>query len=552
MWKLVIEDDEGKRTVVPLTRDDYTIGRQEGNTIRLTERNVSREHGRIRRRRSAGAGGAVGANGSNGGSARERDLFVLEDRQSYNGLFVNGLRVAHTQDLQHGDLIQIGDYRIVLQDDAASAVETAAIPITTTEIPDPKATIPMAHAFRGQDLTERPSRFVMLVGPTPGVEYPLDRERMTIGRAEDSSISINHNSVSRLHCEVHALGDGRYEIVDKGSSNGVRVNAVELKRSIIEAGDVIELGDVRFKFVGAGQIFVPGPNESQQLTAISDREAELVDPARRSWGGYALPILGAGFVGALIILGFVWFLRARANDNPNGNITQPADNDQQAVTEARKSCTADDCEAYFHLAEKLPGGSPWRETPEFRQVEGTWVEYTIKKAKGQADSTTRRSILLKAVGTPLIAEGSKKRLDEEIATLDQPSATPSQLPIAVGATGTGATATPPASAATPSATAATPTVATTVKNPPAHPTASGGAATPGTTTTPPTATTAKPTAGSNFDRASQAALNGRFGEVRTLLQPAARAGRATQDEIRLLLQACKQLHDQPCQDELKK
>ena len=69
----------------------------------------------------------------------------------------------------------------------------------------------------------------------------------------DASISVNHNSVSRLHCEVHALGDGRYEIVDKASSNGVRVNGVELRRSIIEAGDVIELGDVRFKFVGAGK-----------------------------------------------------------------------------------------------------------------------------------------------------------------------------------------------------------------------------------------------------------------------------------------------------------
>ena len=47
MWKLVIEDDEGKRTVVPLTRDEYSIGRKEGNTIRLTERNVSREHARL-------------------------------------------------------------------------------------------------------------------------------------------------------------------------------------------------------------------------------------------------------------------------------------------------------------------------------------------------------------------------------------------------------------------------------------------------------------------------------------------------------------------------
>src|SRR3954454_18122117 len=150
MWKLVIEDDEGKRTVVPLTRDDYTIGRQEGNTIRLTERNVSREHGRIKRRRNgAGAAAPPPPHASNG-----KDNFVLEDRSSYNGLFVNGLRVAHTQDLQHGDLIQIGDYRIVLQDAVASSIETAAIPITTTEPGghDVKATIPMAAAFRGQDL----------------------------------------------------------------------------------------------------------------------------------------------------------------------------------------------------------------------------------------------------------------------------------------------------------------------------------------------------------------------------------------------------------------
>ena len=41
MFKLVIQDDEGKTTVVPLIRDEITNGRKEGNTIRLTERNVS-------------------------------------------------------------------------------------------------------------------------------------------------------------------------------------------------------------------------------------------------------------------------------------------------------------------------------------------------------------------------------------------------------------------------------------------------------------------------------------------------------------------------------
>src|SRR4029079_6583960 len=138
MWKLVIEDDEGKRTVVPLTRDDYTIGRQEGNTIRLTARNVSRTHVRVKRPRNGAP----------------KDVFVLEDLRSYNGVFVNGLRVAHTQDLQHGDLIQIGDYRIVLQDDAAGTVENTTIPITTTDLSDAKATIPIATAYRGQTLTE--------------------------------------------------------------------------------------------------------------------------------------------------------------------------------------------------------------------------------------------------------------------------------------------------------------------------------------------------------------------------------------------------------------
>src|SRR2546423_12217591 len=100
MWKLVIEDDEGKRTVVPLTREGYTIGRKKGNTIRLTYRNVSRDHARLRKLN---------------GAATPQNNFGLEDLQSYNGVYMNGLRAAQTQDLTHCELIQIRHYRIVLQ-----------------------------------------------------------------------------------------------------------------------------------------------------------------------------------------------------------------------------------------------------------------------------------------------------------------------------------------------------------------------------------------------------------------------------------------------------
>src|SRR5271165_6987381 len=154
MWKLVIEDDEGKRTVVPLTRDRYSIGRKEGNTIRLTERNVSRQHAQIVRSPRAGP-----------------PAFVLEDLSSYNGVFVNGLRIGDPQELANGDLVQIGDYLIVLEDEAP-AVEVGSAAIDT------KQTLPNFGQARASTLLDRPNRLVMLAGPTPGAEFSLDRERM--------------------------------------------------------------------------------------------------------------------------------------------------------------------------------------------------------------------------------------------------------------------------------------------------------------------------------------------------------------------------------------
>ncbi len=526
MWKLVIEDDEGKRTVVPLSRDDYTIGRQEGNTIRLTERNVSRTHGRVKRNRSGNGAGHV---------------FMLEDLRSYNGVFVNGLRVAHTQDLQHGDLIQIGDYRIVLQDDAAAAAEAnATIPITTTDPSDAKATIPIAPAYRGQTLTERPNRLVMLVGPTPGVEYPLDRERMTVGRAEDASISVNHNSVSRLHCEVHALGDGRFEIVDKGSSNGVRVNAVELRRSIIEAGDVIELGDVRFKFVGAGQIFVPGPNESQQLTAISDREAELVH-TKKGFSGYLVPVLGAGLVGAVIILAFAWIIRSRTPvETVDADIRGTGEAEQAILMEAKKTCSVEDCEQAHNAVMMIPDGSPWKESADFRGIVSTWAESLLKKARDEKDPATRRAILNRILSDPKVDGVQKKQATDLMGAGEPTPPMPTDLPSA-NPKDSGAVATTTQQPPPPTPTRPTPTSHTTVTN----------ATTTATPTPQPTpAPTPKPTV-NQLERAREAALRGEPAAVRQLLETKVRNGHGTAEEARLVREACKAMGDRACSEDIK-
>ncbi len=106
MWKLVIRDDEGRQTVVPLKLDEYVLGRKQGSRIRLVERNVSRQHAKIRK----------------GGESAEAQTFTIEDLASFNGTYVNGTRLDGSRQLSHGDSIQIGDYRMVLQDDAQGDV----------------------------------------------------------------------------------------------------------------------------------------------------------------------------------------------------------------------------------------------------------------------------------------------------------------------------------------------------------------------------------------------------------------------------------------------
>ena len=100
MLKLIIEDDEGRRSIVPFARDEISIGRQEGNAIRLSERNVSRRHARLRRSGSQ---------------------ILVEDLGSSYGVRINGKRIEGEVPFNVGDLLQIGDYDLIVQNEAAEA-----------------------------------------------------------------------------------------------------------------------------------------------------------------------------------------------------------------------------------------------------------------------------------------------------------------------------------------------------------------------------------------------------------------------------------------------
>ena len=163
MVKLIISDDVGTSTVVPLVRDEVTIGRKDGNTIRLTERNVSRNHARLHR-----------ANGA----------FKIADLDSYNGITINGERVNGESDVNPGDEIKIGDYTLLVELEATVSVEVDDDEPTRVA-PTPKP--------------DSPARLVVLGEPNAGAEYSLTDNQTRLGRSDELEIPINHRSVSREH-----------------------------------------------------------------------------------------------------------------------------------------------------------------------------------------------------------------------------------------------------------------------------------------------------------------------------------------------------------------
>jgi pSer/pThr/pTyr-binding forkhead associated (FHA) protein len=343
MYKLIIEDDEGKTTVVPLIRDEITIGRKEGNTIRLTERNVSRRHARLMRQN-----GAV----------------YIEDLSSYNGIKVNGDRIAGRIAINEGDRVQIGDYQLALKLDKSAAapgaptaevgnekttpfirgsgdngVPTSMIELQpTVQSPLPNAGMPPPGAAPAADA---PARLVVVSSNFAGQEFVIDKAAVVIGRTDENDVVINHRSISRHHAKV-VRENGHFHIIDLQSANGVRVNGEEYGKVELRKGDLIDLGHVRLRFVAPGEDFV------------FDRDAQVVDVGG---GGKSKAGLFAA-LGVVLLLGVggvvAWMKMGKGE---GGGATAANDGDKTAkvaklLLEADKALKGEDWDAAIGKCEE--------------------------------------------------------------------------------------------------------------------------------------------------------------------------------------------------------
>ena len=82
-----------------------------------------------------------------------------------------------------------------------------------------------------------------------GTEHRMTATALRIGRGKDNDLTLGNDSVSRHHAEISRTRDGVFTITELNAGNGVLVNGKQVEKTELKDEDVIELGEVRLRFL---------------------------------------------------------------------------------------------------------------------------------------------------------------------------------------------------------------------------------------------------------------------------------------------------------------
>jgi len=110
---------------------------------------------------------------------------------------------------------------------------------------------------------------LLLLNPNgPFQEFVLAKCSVSIGRLITNDVVLNDVRISRTHSRLEC-GPSGVVLVDLGSSNGTRVNGIQVDRATLKPGDTISLGSQQLKYQ------VEEPSEDVGMTMKIDGPVQL-------------------------------------------------------------------------------------------------------------------------------------------------------------------------------------------------------------------------------------------------------------------------------------
>ena len=82
-----------------------------------------------------------------------------------------------------------------------------------------------------------------------GTELLMRSTALRVGRGADNDLALKNDSVSRHHAEIHRTREGDFTITELNSGNGILVNGEQVTKTTLKNDDIIELGEVRIRFL---------------------------------------------------------------------------------------------------------------------------------------------------------------------------------------------------------------------------------------------------------------------------------------------------------------
>jgi len=93
-----------------------------------------------------------------------------------------------------------------------------------------------------------PAKLILSLNQSVLGEYPLEKERITLGRKPDNDVQVDNLAVSGTHAAIITILNDSF-LEDLDSTNGTYVNGKLVKKHALKNGDVITIGKHELKYV---------------------------------------------------------------------------------------------------------------------------------------------------------------------------------------------------------------------------------------------------------------------------------------------------------------
>jgi len=227
--KLLVKLHGQASKMIDLVTEGFAIGRKADNDLSIDDQSISSHHARI---------------------SKVQSVFFIEDLKSTNGTSVNEKRIDRHQ-LRDGDIISIGQHRLIFQD--ISAAETTPVAASM----DMDKTMVLVGGSQLQTPAAPAARLLVTSGKTDQMEYTLAKQVALIGSQEDATIRLTGWFAPKSAARVTRRGI-QYSISPTQNAKKILVNGKEVvTQQELKNGDQIEVAGVTLSF------FLTPPSKTQ-------------------------------------------------------------------------------------------------------------------------------------------------------------------------------------------------------------------------------------------------------------------------------------------------